>query len=250
MEIRSGEWVAILGSNGSGKSTLLKLFNALLIPTQGICLVGGADTADAAAVWAIRSQVSLVFQNPEDQIVAAIVEEDTAFGPENLGLPSKEIERRVEVALQTVGLLGRIKKPVSTLSGGQKQRLALAGVLAMVPCCLLLDEATSMLDPMARQEFQGVIRKEHQAGMTIVQVTHRLEEIMAADRVVVLEKGSLFWQGTSAAFFRQPRQFFETMGFVRPPLVVLRDALAERGVIPEGLLPDVNEIREALCRSK
>lgn len=248
LEIRPGEWVAILGSNGSGKSTLLKLFNALLIPTQGICLVGDVSTADAGVVWDIRSQVSLVFQNPEDQIVAAVVEEDTAFGPENLGFPSHEIVRRVESALRTVGLWERRKKPVSTLSGGQKQRLALAGVLAMTPRCLLLDEATSMLDPMARQEFLNIIRKERQAGMTIIQVTHRLEEITAADRVLVLEEGSLLWQGTPAVFFNQPRQFFEAMSFTRPPLAVLRDELADRGLIPRGLLPDIDVIREALCR--
>lgn len=248
LDIRPGEWVAVLGSNGSGKSTLLKLFNALLIPTQGICLAGGAETSDPEAAWQIRAQVSLVFQNPEDQIVAAVVEEDTAFGPENLGFPPEEIRRRVEIALKTVGLLEKRDRPVSTLSGGQKQRLALAGALAASPHCLLLDEATSMLDPMARREFGDVIKKEHQAGMTIVQVTHRLEEITAADRVIVLEKGSLLWQGTAVEFFNQPGQFFASMGFARPPLAVLRDELAERGILSKEVLPDIDRIKEALCR--
>lgn len=248
LDIRPGEWVAVLGSNGSGKSTLLKLFNALLIPTQGICLAGGVETGDPEAAWQIRAQVSLVFQNPEDQIVASVVEEDTAFGPENLGFPSEEIRRRVEIALKTVGLLEKRDRPVSTLSGGQKQRLALAGALAASPRCLLLDEATSMLDPMARREFCDVIKKEHQAGMTIAQVTHRLEEITAADRVIVLEKGSLLWQGTAVEFFNQSERFFASMGFARPPLAVLRDELAERGILSREVLPDIDRIKEALCR--
>lgn len=247
MDIRPGEWAAILGSNGSGKSTLLKLFNALLIPAQGICLVDGSDTSDSEAVWDIRSRVSLVFQNPEDQIVAAVVEEDTAFGPENLGLPPAEIIRRVEGALKTVGLWDKRKNPVSTLSGGQKQRLALAGVLAMTPRCLLLDEATSMLDPLARSEFLDVIKSEHDEGMTVVQVTHRLEEITRADRVYVLEKGALLWQGTPEDFFQQPEVFYKSMNFARPPLAVLRDELAARGLVPKGVLPDIAGIREALC---
>lgn len=248
IDIRAGEWAAILGSNGSGKSTLLKFFNALLIPTQGICLVDGLETGDAGAAYTIRSKASLVFQNPEDQIVASVVEEDTAFGPENLGLRPEEIRARVEKALRTVGLWDQRKKPVSALSGGQKQRLALAGVLAIAPRCLLLDEATSMLDPMGRKEFLDIIKKEHAAGMTIVQVTHRLEEIIAADRVAVIEKGLLIWQGTPADFFKQPAEFFRSMGFALPPLAVLRYELVERGVIPEETLPDIDEIREAICQ--
>lgn len=248
IDIRAGEWAAILGSNGSGKSTLLKFFNALLIPTQGICLVDGIGTCSADAVYAIRSKVSLVFQNPEDQIVASVVEEDTAFGPENLGYRPEEIRASVEKALRTVGLWDKRKKPVSTLSGGQKQRLALAGVLAIAPRCLLLDEATSMLDPMGRKEFLDIIKKEHAAGMTIVQVTHRLEEITAADRVLVVEKGSLLWQGTPAEFFKQPEEFFKSMGFTLPPLAVLRNELAARGLLSKEVLPNIDEIREAICR--
>lgn len=247
IDIRAGEWISVLGSNGSGKSTLLKLFNALLIPTQGICLVDGLSTGDPESVLTVREKVSLVFQNPEDQIVASVVEEDTAFGPENLGFPAEEIRSRVENALRTVGLFELRKKPVSALSGGQKQRLALAGVLAMAPSCLLLDEATSMLDPMARKEFLDIIKREHAAGMTIVQVTHRLEEITSADRVLVVEKGSLLWDGTPAVFFQQPEELFSSIGFARPPLAVLRDELAARGILRKDVLPDIDNIREALC---
>lgn len=247
INIRPGEWISILGSNGSGKSTLLKLFNALLIPTQGICLVDGLSTSDFESIWTIRSQVSLVFQNPEDQIVASVVEEDTAFGPENLGLPSEEIRLRVESALRIVGLWDQRKKPVSALSGGQKQRLALAGALAISPNCLLLDEATSMLDPMARKEFFDIIKKEHAAGMTIIQVTHRLEEIVGADRVIVVEKGVFMWQGTPKMFFQQQPELFCTIGLVRPSLMVLRDELAGRGIVQQDALPDISRIREALC---
>lgn len=247
IDIRAGEWTSILGSNGSGKSTLLKLFNALLIPTQGICMVDGVSTTDPEYLWAVRSKVSLVFQNPEDQIVASVVEEDTAFGPENLGLQPEEIRARVEKALMTVGLWQQRKKPVSALSGGQKQRLALAGALAMSPSCLLLDEATSMLDPMARKEFLDIIKKEHAEGMTVVQVTHRLEEITAADRVLIVENGSLMWEGTPSAFFQQSAELFSSIGFARPPLAIVRDELAKRNIIRQDLLPDIDKIREALC---
>lgn len=247
IDIRAGEWTSILGSNGSGKSTLLKLFNALLIPSQGICLVDGMSTADPEYMWTIRSKVSLVFQNPEDQIVASVVEEDTAFGPENMGLQPEEIRARVEKALMTVGLWQQRKKPVSALSGGQKQRLALAGALAMSPRCLLLDEATSMLDPMARKEFLHIIKKEHAAGMTVIQVTHRLEEITAANRVLIVEKGALMWEGTPGAFFQQSEELFSSIGFTRPPLAIVRDELAKRGIIRQDVLPDIDKIREALC---
>lgn len=247
IDIRAGEWTSILGSNGSGKSTLLKLFNALLIPTQGICLVDGMSTAIPEYLWAVRSRVSLVFQNPEDQIVASVVEEDTAFGPENLGLQPEEIRVRVEKALMTVGLWQQRKKPVSSLSGGQKQRLALAGVLAMSPRCLLLDEATSMLDPMARKEFLDIIKKEHAKGMTVVQVTHRLEEITAADRVLVVEKGTLIWEGTPSVFFQQSMELFRSIGFAQPPLVIVRDELAKCGIIRQDVLPNIDKIRDALC---
>lgn len=247
LEIRTGEWVAVLGSNGSGKSTLLKLFNALLVPTQGFCFVDEKQTSDVFAIDEIRAKVSLVFQNPEDQIVAAIVEEDTAFGPENLGFDSMEIQHRVERALRATGLWDKRRKPVSSLSGGQKQRLALAGVLAIGPKCLLLDEATSMLDPASRAEFMELVKEERTKGMTIVQVTHRLEEITAADRVVVLDQGQIIWDGSPQEFFVMPDDFFETMSFEKPAMVRFRDLLAKEGTVADTTLPDLDSMKEALC---
>lgn len=249
LEVRAGEWVAVLGSNGSGKSTLMKLFNALLIPTQGLCFVDGRATSETDAVSAIRSKVSLVFQNPEDQIVAAVVEEDTAFGPENLGLAPKEIQTRVKEALVAVGLWERHKTPVSSLSGGQKQRLALAGVLAIKPQCLLLDEAMSMLDPSARKEFLEIVKKEHDNGRTILQVTHRLDEITDADRVVALKHGNLRWQGMPDEFLSLDEELLAGMGFEKTPAAKLRDSLSARGKLSASTKPEAKSIFEALtCR--
>lgn len=248
LEIRAGEWLAVLGSNGSGKSTLMKLFNALLIPTQGLCFADGQPTSDINAVTQIRSRVSLVFQNPEDQIVASVVEEDTAFGPENLGMPSEETQRRVREALTAVGLWERRKSAVSSLSGGQKQRLALAGALAVSPSCLLLDEAMSMLDPAARTEFQKIIVKKHSEGLTIVQVTHKLEEIREAERAVVLEHGHFIWDGTPDELFMLPNERLSAMGFEKPPIARLRDGVIAAGLAEAPVRPDAESIFKALCR--
>lgn len=248
LEIRAGEWVAILGPNGSGKSTLLKLFNALLAPTQGICFVDGLDTRDEANVEKIRARVAMVFQNPEDQIVAAVVEEDTAFGPENLGLKSEDIRARVKEALTATGLWELRKRQVSSLSGGQKQRLALAGALAVQPGCLLLDEAMSMLDPQARSEFMRLIENARARGLTIVEVTHRLDEIIGADRVVLLEEGRVAWSGGSDEFLSQSSEKLRAMNLRKPKISVLRDELAARGLIPPATRADVSCIKDALCR--
>ncbi len=249
LEIRAGEWTALLGPNGSGKSTLLKLFNALLLPSQGRCFIDGIDTKEADKVEIIRSKVSIVFQNPEDQIVASVVEEDTAFGPENLGLSSDEIKSRVNNALLGVGLWEKRKHAVSSLSGGQKQRLALAGVLAIRPGTLLLDEAMSMLDPASRKSFLQLIRNEHRLGSTIVQVTHRLDEIAASDRTVVIADGKIFWQGRTEDFLSLEEIRLREMGFSKPPLAVLKEELANSGILPASTKPDINEIREKLCLS-
>lgn len=247
LEIRAGEWVVLLGSNGSGKSTLMKLFNALLIPTQGVCIVDGTQTC-GEGVESVRAKVSMVFQNPEDQIVAAIVEEDTAFGPENLGLASCEIQSRVEQALKSTGLWEKRKLPVASLSGGQKQRLAIAGVLAIEPKAILLDEALSMLDPAARKDFMDVVKKQHEKGVTIVQVTHRLDEILSADRAVVLEAGKISWQGTVTDFLQKSETELRMMNFTKPPIAVLRDALADKKIIPALTKAEVQEIRKILCQ--
>lgn len=248
LEIRAGEWIAVLGPNGSGKSTLLKLFNALLIPTQGYCFVDGQCTAEAESAEIIRAKVSLVFQNPEDQIVAAIVEEDTAFGPENLGLPSDVIQNRVKDALTAAGLWAKRKSPVSALSGGQKQRLALAGALAVKPRCLLLDEAMSMLDPSSRREFLSIVKSEHMKGRTIVQVTHRLEEITNADKLIVLLNGEIVWCGLPHDFIAQPAAVISRMNFEKPSVSVLRDDLVMQKIISEDTKADIRSIKEQLCR--
>lgn len=250
LDIRAGEWIALLGPNGSGKSTLLKLFNALLLPSQGSCFVDGIDTKEAKNIDQIRSKVSMVFQNPEDQIVASVVEEDTAFGPENLGLPSGEILIRVKDALVEVGLWEKRKHPVSSLSGGQKQRLALAGVIAIRPGSLLLDEAMSMLDPTSRKSFLDLIKREHSNGQTVVQVTHRLDEILNSDRTIVLKEGQISWQGNTDVFLSGSEKELRDMGFAKPPVAVLKEELVKSRLIPASTRSDIGEIKEKLCLSQ
>lgn len=228
---------------------MLKLFNALLIPSQGRCFVDGMDTKDQANTEIIRSKVSMVFQNPEDQIVASVVEEDTAFGPENLGLSSEEIRTRVKEALMGTGLWEKRKHAVSSLSGGQKQRLALAGVLAIRPGALLLDEAMSMLDPASRRSFLDLVRKEHDSGRTVVQVTHRLDETVLSDRTVVVADGKIQWQGSTEGFLSLEESRLREMGFAKPPLAVLREELVKNGILPPSTKPDISEIRGKLCLS-
>lgn len=248
LEIRPGEWVVLLGSNGSGKSTLMKLFNALLIPTQGVCFVGENRTDQEGSAEIVRSQVSMVFQNPEDQIVATTVEEDTAFGPENLGFTSEEIRERVHNALESTGLWEKRKAPVSSLSGGQKQRLAIAGVLAIAPRAILLDEAMSMLDPSARRDFMDIVKKQHDNGITIVQVTHKLDEIICSDRVVVLDAGQIVWQGASEVFLAKTAEELRVMNFAKPAIAVLRDRLINMKILSGSVKPEVKAIKEALCQ--
>lgn len=244
LEVSEGEWVALVGANGSGKSTLAKICNALLIPAQGDCFVMGANTREEALIPDIRRNVSLVFQNPEDQIVASIVEEDVAFGPENLGLPSSEIKRRVDRALGLAGLLNERRKGSFSLSGGQKQRLALAGALALEPAVLLLDESTSMLDPEGRLSFLSCLGSLKLSGMTIVQITHRMEEAIQSDRVVVIDAGRAVWDGSPGDFFDGA---YRDWSFEEPPGVALYRELLGRGFLPGGTLPDVDSMLGALC---
>lgn len=250
LEIRAGEWIALLGPNGSGKSTLLKLFNALLLPSQGSCFIDGIDTKETENIDLVRSKVSMVFQNPEDQIVASVVEEDTAFGPENLGLLSEEIMIRVKEALLGVGLWEKRKHSVSSLSGGQKQRLALAGAIAIRPGSLLLDEAMSMLDPTSRKSFLDLIKSEHDKGRTIVQVTHRLDEILNSDRTVVINQGQISWMGKTDEFLSRSEKELKDIGFAKPPVTVLKEELAKNCLIPICTRSDIGEIREKLCLSQ
>lgn len=245
LTIRPGEWLALIGANGSGKSTLAKLLNALLIPTRGDCFVCGFKTTNEGDLWTIRSLISMVFQNPDNQIVASVVEEDVAFGPENLGLPSVEIRERVRECLQLVGLEEKSRTPTYALSGGQKQRLAIAGALAMQPNCLVLDEATAMLDPQGREDVLEILRRLHAAGMTVVHITHRLDEIMDATRVVVLEKGKISWEGKTSALFSSTR--LEEWGLEMPPIVRFSRTLKGRGLLPEDCLPSVKGLLDGLC---
>ncbi|MCQ4814440.1 ATP-binding cassette domain-containing protein [Cloacibacillus evryensis] len=248
LEIRAGEWVALLGSNGSGKSTLLKLLSALLIPTQGLCFVGGTDTSEAKG-YELRGISAIVFQNPEDQIVASTVEEEVAFGPENLGCPPEEILARLEEALAATGLGDRREQLVASLSGGQKQRLALAGALAMHPKAILLDEAMSMLDPRSRRDFTEIIAAEHKKGLTIVEVTHRLDEIRGADRVIVLADGVISTDVSAKEFFKKSEAELLAMNLTKPPLDRLHERLVLDGLIPAETAASVEGIEEKLlCR--
>lgn len=204
LTIRRGEFVSIIGTNGSGKSTLAKHFNVLLQPSEGNIIVCGHDTLDESHIWDIRQHVGMVFQNPDNQIVAAVVEEDVAFGPENLGIPSDEIRQRVDEALAAVNMTDYAEHGPHLLSGGQKQRVAIAGVLAMKPDCIVLDEPTAMLDPKGRQEVLDTIhRLNKEEGITIILITHFMEEAVTADRIVVMKNGMKLQEGTPREIFTQ-----------------------------------------------
>lgn len=204
LSIAPGEFVAIIGTNGSGKSTLARHFNGLLTPTSGHCLVGGLDTAIEENLWPVRQTVGMVFQNPDNQIVAAIVEEDVAFGLENIGVPGPEIRPRVEQALAAVDMLDYAKRAPHRLSGGQKQRVAIAGVLALEPRCIVFDEPTAMLDPKGRKEIVSTVLKlNKEKHITIVYITHKMEEAILADRIIAMEKGKIVLEGTPKEVFTQ-----------------------------------------------
>ena len=230
LTIEKGSFVVVLGHNGSGKSTLAKTFNGVLLPAGGKVYVEGLDTADANLLLAIRQRVGMVFQNPDNQIVANVVEEDVAFAPENLGVPSEEIRRRVDDALAAVGMSEFVRHAPHLLSGGQKQRIAIAGVLAMEPDCVVLDEATAMLDPVGRREvLETVHRLNREKGITVVLITHHMNEAEQADRVVVMDDGHLVMDGTPAEVFTQVEKL-RCMGLTVPDTVDLLDRLRRDGV--------------------
>lgn len=247
LEIGRGEWIAVLGSNGSGKSTLAKHLNALLTPTQGDCFVCGLNTRSDEGRIQARKNVSMVFQNPENQIIAAVVEEDVAFGPENLGISTDEIRSRVKWALDISGLSGMARKPVYALSGGQKQRLAVAGAIAQKSSCLVMDEATTMLDPRGRKDLMELLAVLRSEGMTLVTITHRLEEILLCDRCVVLSKGRICWRGRPSELFLLGSRL-EDWGLEIPGLVLEWKMLVDRGVFPDTTRPVLGEMVEAICR--
>ena len=230
LSIERGSFVAVLGHNGSGKSTLAKTFNSILLPCGGRVYVAGMDTQDENQLLAIRSTVGMVFQNPDNQIVANVVEEDVAFAPENLGVPSQEIRRRVDDALAAVGMSEFVRHAPHLLSGGQKQRIAIAGVLAMEPACIVLDEATAMLDPVGRREvLSAVHRLNREKGITVVLITHHMNEAEDADRVVVMDDGKVALDGTPREVFTQV-DALRSMGLTVPDTVDLLDRLRKDGL--------------------
>jgi len=248
LTVARGEFLAVLGTNGSGKSTLAKHFNALLLPTAGKCQVAGMDTADSQELWRVRQEVGMVFQNPDNQIIAAIVEDDVAFGPENLGVPTDEIRQRVREALQAVHMEKYRKFAPHLLSGGQKQRIAIAGALAMHTHCLVLDEPTAMLDPVGRAEVLAVVKRLHEEqGITIIYITHFMEEAAAADRVLVMDQGHIAVQGT-------PREIFTDVsgmkkrGLEVPLAAELAWRLRQQGVRLPGDILTNEDLVEALCQ--
>lgn len=248
LTITAGEFVAVIGHNGSGKSTLAKHLNALLLPTEGRVLVKGMDTREMKNLWAIRQTAGMVFQNPDNQIVATAVEEDVAFGPENLGIPPAEIRRRVDEALEIVGMSEFRRVAPHLLSGGQKQRIAIAGVLAMRPEALILDEPTAMLDPSGRREvLETVVRLNREEHITVVYITHFMDEAVRASRVVVMDGGQIVWDGPPREVFTRVAEL-RKLGLDVPQVTELAQRLRERGVdLPAGILT-VEEMVAELCR--
>ena len=248
LSIEEGEFVAVLGTNGSGKSTLAKHLNAILLPTSGVCRVAGIDTRETERLWDIRQTVGMVFQNPDNQIIAAIVEDDVAFGPENLGIPADEIRRRVDEALSSVGMASLRGFAPHLLSGGQKQRVAIAGTLAMKTKCLVLDEPTAMLDPIGRKEVLDTVRRLHrQSGITVVYITHFMEEAAAAQRVIVMENGKIAEDGSPKEIFCRV-DAMRKRGLDVPLAAEVAWKLRKQGIrLPEDIVTN-EDLVVALCR--
>lgn len=248
LNVKEGEFLTVLGHNGSGKSTLAKHFNAILLPTDGKVFVDGIDTSDESRLFDIRRRVGMVFQNPDNQMVATIVEEDVAFAPENLGVPREEIRERVDNALETVGMTAFKRHAPHMLSGGQKQRVAIAGVLAMQPEILVMDEPTAMLDPNGRKEvLQAAHLLNRKKGVTVILITHYMEEVVDADRVFVMDKGKVVMQGTPREIFSQVDELKRHRLDV-PQITLLADELRKSGLpIPAGILTRAELVQE-LCK--
>lgn len=248
--VKKGEFVAILGHNGSGKSTLAKHLNAILYPTEGTVFVDGKDTHEEKNLWDVRETVGMVFQNPDNQIIGQVVEEDVGFGPENLGVPTKEIWERVEESLRAVGMYEYRKKSPNRLSGGQKQRVSIAGVLAMHPKCIVLDEPTAMLDPIGRKEVIRAVRALNDVEkITVILITHYMDEIIHADKVIVMDKGSVAMVGTPREIFSRVEEL-KALSLDVPQVTMCAYELKKRGFnIPDGILTN-EELTEALkkCR--
>lgn len=250
LDIKQGDFIAILGHNGSGKSTLAKHMNAILNPTEGTVWVDGMDTSDESLTWNIRQTAGMVFQNPDNQIIGQVVEEDVGFGPENMGVPTKEIWERVEESLKAVGMYEYRKYSPNKLSGGQKQRVSIAGVLAMHPKCIVLDEPTAMLDPSGRKEVIRAVRALNDVeGVTVILITHYMEEIIHANRVFVMDEGKIAMEGTPREIFSQVERLKELRLDV-PQVTLLAYELKKRGVkLPDGILT-IKELADALTDLK
>ncbi len=246
LEFNKGEFIAVLGANGSGKSTLAKHINAILYPTEGAVWVNGMNTAEEKNLWDIRQTAGMVFQNPDNQIIATVVEEDVGFGPENLGVPTQEIWERVEKSLEAVGMLEFRNSSPNKLSGGQKQRVAIAGIMAMKPQCIILDEPTAMLDPNGRKEVIATVRElNKKENVTVILITHHMDEVIYADKVFVMERGQVRMEGT-------PREIFSRVDEIKkyrldaPQVTELAYELKKAGInLPEGILT-VDELIEAI----
>ncbi len=249
LEIKRGSFTAVLGKNGSGKSTLAKNLNGLLLPTGGTIYVNGYDTKDEEHIWDVRQSAGMVFQNPDNQLVSAIVEDDVAFGPENLGIEPAEIRRRVDKALNDVNMGAFKGKAPHLLSGGQKQRIAIAGVVAMKPSCIIFDEPTAMLDPKGRNEIMKIIQELHAEGITVVLITHFMEEAACADRVIIMHNGEVFLDGTPEEVFSQGEKV-RSVNLDVPLAVELAAKLREEGIdIPANII-GTEEMVEYLCQYK
>ena len=250
LEVKKGEFLVVLGHNGSGKSTIAKHMNALLLPTEGKMFIDGMDTVEDSLLWEIRSRAGMVFQNPDNQLVATIVEEDVAFGPENLGIDPDEIRRRVDDSLKKVGMYKYRKHAPHLLSGGQKQRIAIAGILAMMPKCIILDEPTAMLDPSGRKEVMETIKDVNKnLGITIILITHYMDEAAQADRVIVMDQGEIKLEGTPREVFSNVAEI-KRIGLDVPQVTELAYELQKEGIEISTEILNIDEMVEKLCQLK
>lgn len=248
LDIQAGQFIAVLGHNGSGKSTLAKHINGLLVPTEGTLCVDNMDTSEEEDIWKIRQKAGMVFQNPDNQIIGSVVEEDVGFGPENIGIPTEEIWKRVDESLQATGMVAYRHHSPNKLSGGQKQRVAIAGVMAMRPECIVLDEPTAMLDPNGRKEVLKAVRElNEKEGVTVILITHYMEEVVFADHVFVMDQGRVVMQGTPREVFSRVEEL-KALRLDVPQVTLLAHELKQAGVeIPDGILT-IEELVDALCQ--
>lgn len=249
LSVERGSFTAVIGKNGSGKSTLAKNINALLLPSSGAVYVNGYDTREEENIWDVRQSAAMVFQNPDNQIVSSIVEDDVAFGPENLGVPPGEIRMRVDHSLQAVNMYQHRKKAPHLLSGGQKQRVAIAGAIAMKPDCIVFDEPTAMLDPKGRSEVMSIIKGLHEEGITVVLITHFMEEAAEAERIVIMDQGKIALDGAPREVFARADEI-RAMNLDVPLTIELCHRLRKRGIeVPENII-NMEEMVEFLCQYK